>query len=446
VCFYGKNQYLLSGLGRKCLVCEDKCVGGLNLHFWRKICINCQCPKEKHDLRLEDYSDLDQIFDVLGKNYYTNVKYYYSLMQFPGVKVPVHKNLFKYSAKNPHKETAASSVNNHNRPVEWVPLTIEKDAIDDQKRNDKINKYFEDLGESKIPFINSDAALKRKELAQVQIPPHDFNPEKCDELTDYEKSQLQKYVENVKKNALGQGQIDVVEVPLKSFIQGAPQSRATTSNPFMRHANISKDLNAINNNNLANDMGNLTIADEIKCRECTLQITGAYVKAERLKGHWHPKCFKCKKCSQLLVDLIYFHYKNEIYCARDLAELMQIPRCAACDELILVPEYTLADNNNYHLKHFCCIYCDMKLAGHQYVTDEKTNNPVCLDCYEKHFSNSCGACRQNIAPNEQGVSIKDLHFHLNCFNCANQACAKMLIGSRFCIRNNLPFCSECARA
>lgn len=285
-------------------------------------------------------------------------------------------------------------------------------------------------------------------MAQKQIPPHDFKPEKCDNLTEFETQQLKKYVDSVKKNFLGQGHIDVVErsSPILSRVV------AVSTNPF-RHSQMT-DMNAINNNNLILNgmLNNLSLNEETKqkinCRGCNLQITSAYVKAERLgkNAHWHPKCFKCKKCSQLLVDLIYFHYKNEIYCARDLAELMEIPRCTACDELILVPEYTLADGNNYHIKHFSCYYCDDPLAGKQYVNDEKTSNPVCLQCYDKHFANVCSMCHLVIAPSEQGVSFKDFHFHLKCFKCGNSSCSKELIGSRFCMRNkngnNIPFCSS----
>lgn len=42
-----RQNVLILGAGRPCLVCEEKCVGGLNLHFWRKICINCKCKKEQ---------------------------------------------------------------------------------------------------------------------------------------------------------------------------------------------------------------------------------------------------------------------------------------------------------------------------------------------------------------------------------------------------------------
>lgn len=63
---YFKIHFYLKGAGRTCLACGDKCVGGLNLHFWRKICINCKCKKETHDLLPEDY-EVDDLFEVLGK-------------------------------------------------------------------------------------------------------------------------------------------------------------------------------------------------------------------------------------------------------------------------------------------------------------------------------------------------------------------------------------------
>jgi hypothetical protein len=289
----------------------------------------------------------------------------------------------------------------------------------------KIKKYFEELDENLIPFANSEAALKRKELAEIQIPPHDFNPEKCDNLTDFETQQLQKYVDNVKKNALGQGEVDLFE-----------------QRPSVGHSYSARD---VDNNNVIAQLADLSINT---CKGCSETISSAYVKAERLGKHaiYHPKCFKCKKCSQLLVDLIYFHHNNEIYCARDLAEIMEIPRCSACDELILVTEFTFADGKNYHIKHFCCLYCDKMLAGFQYVIDDKSNNPLCLPCYDKHFANYCGICKMNIECNEQGVSIKDLHFHLKCFCCGNKACGKDLAGGRFCLRENIPFCSAaCVR-
>ena len=49
---------------------------------------------------------------------------------------------------------------------------------------------------------------------------------------------------------------------------------------------------------------------------------------------WHPACFVCVTCKELLVDLIYFFKDGDIYCGRHHAETLK-PRCAACDEVSL---------------------------------------------------------------------------------------------------------------
>lgn len=47
---------------------------------------------------------------------------------------------------------------------------------------------------------------------------------------------------------------------------------------------------------------------------------------------WHPACFACSTCNELLVDLIYFYHDGKIHCGRHHAELLK-PRCSACDEV-----------------------------------------------------------------------------------------------------------------
>ena len=47
---------------------------------------------------------------------------------------------------------------------------------------------------------------------------------------------------------------------------------------------------------------------------------------------WHPFCFTCHTCDELLVDLGYFHKDGQIYCERHYAEQI-LPRCIGCDEV-----------------------------------------------------------------------------------------------------------------
>ena len=41
-----------------------------------------------------------------------------------------------------------------------------------------------------------------------------------------------------------------------------------------------------------------------------------------------------------MADLLYYYEAGKVYCARDYAAKANIPRCAACDELIFAAEYT----------------------------------------------------------------------------------------------------------
>lgn len=70
--------------------------------------------------------------------------------------------------------------------------------------------------------------------------------------------------------------------------------------------------------------------------QCGGQIKGGDIAVFASRaGHgicWHPPCFICTVCNELLVDLIYFYQDGKIYCGRHHAECLK-PRCAACDEV-----------------------------------------------------------------------------------------------------------------
>lgn len=67
------------------------------------------------------------------------------------------------------------------------------------------------------------------------------------------------------------------------------------------------------------------------------------VTAQRA-GHsaaWHPECFSCSSCSELLVDLLYFFGEGRLYCGRHHAETIK-PRCDACDEVNIISDSKLS--------------------------------------------------------------------------------------------------------
>ena len=73
------------------------------------------------------------------------------------------------------------------------------------------------------------------------------------------------------------------------------------------------------------------------CANCDEKLRGGDVAifAERAGPDkcWHPECFVCFTCKELLVDLIYFYKDGSIYCGRHYGELTRV-RCQACDEVM----------------------------------------------------------------------------------------------------------------
>ena len=64
-----------------------------------------------------------------------------------------------------------------------------------------------------------------------------------------------------------------------------------------------------------------------------------------------------------------------------------LPSLPPFPQLIFCREYTHAEDNNWHLDHFCCLRCDVGLGGKQYRPQE--GMPYCLSCFEAEFSTLC---------------------------------------------------------
>lgn len=61
----------------------------------------------------------------------------------------------------------------------------------------------------KLPIKGSAGAALRRQLLQKQLPLHDIDHKVCDKLSEEEKKQFDKYLENIKKY-VGQGTVTKV--------------------------------------------------------------------------------------------------------------------------------------------------------------------------------------------------------------------------------------------
>lgn len=403
-----------TGSGAQCLKCKDKCEG-FELHFWRKICRNCKCGLEDHDVQTATEDD-KKIGKLLEDTKYTSL---IAKLKTDGVHHYKRNVVTMTNAVAAKKDVAIKAVT-----YEWTP-PVPNQAL--------AVRYIELLPKEKQPVAGTVGAVYRKKQMAKQLPEHDQDPTKCHELSPNEVKQMQQFVKKYKEEALGVGDIKVPEeMKAQNKEKGASEAgdRGTTA--------------------VVGALGNKTASSTgaaYSCYRCQLCMKegdpAVYAERAGFEKLWHPACFVCCTCNELLVDMIYFWKKGKLYCGRHYCD-SEKPRCGGCDELIFSNEYTQAEDQNWHLKHFCCFDCDCVLAGEIYVM--VNNKPVCKACYMKNHAALCQGCRNALEPEAQRVTYGNFNWHAEpeCFLCS--CCTKCLIGQKFMSIEGMLFCSvECKK-
>ncbi|MCP9260123.1 Protein prickle [Dirofilaria immitis] len=250
----------------------------------------------------------------------------------------------------------------------------------------KVEEYMAQLPNHVVPRINSNGEKFREKQLMLQLPQQDLSLAYCKHLSN-----------NVERKHY------------EEFINAR--------------------------NEIALDIG-------FECKKCrgVLERNEMAIIAPKLgeSNGWHPACFTCATCEQLLIDLTYCVKDGTIYCERHYAELHK-PRCNACDELIFAGEYTKAMNKDWHSDHFCCWQCDNTLTGQRYILRDE--HPYCIKCYEDIFANTCDECAKPIGIDSKDLSYRDKHWHEDCFLC--NMCKISLVDKPFGSKNDRIFCSNC---
>ncbi|CAG5119662.1 unnamed protein product, partial [Candidula unifasciata] len=255
-----------------------------------------------------------------------------------------------------------------------------------------VHLYFSSLPEERVPYLKSIGEKARIRQLLQQLPPHDNEVRYCHALSEEERYELRMFSAQRKRDALGRGFVQMLQQDSKS----------------------------------------------VKCYQCQLDIYAGdmAVSASRMleETYWHPQCFSCFTCGDLLVDLIYFYHNHQLYCGRHHAELFK-PRCAACDEIIFADECTEAEARSWHMKHFCCLECDRQLGGQRYIM--RDGRPYCCSCFENLFAEYCDTCGEHIGVDHGQMSYGGQHWHASEF----------LLGQPFLPRHGVIYCSAaCSRA
>ncbi|VDO82983.1 unnamed protein product [Soboliphyme baturini] len=256
--------------------------------------------------------------------------------------------------------------------------------------------YMNLLPIDRRPIVNSAGAINRRRAFERQLPLYDIEASACHDLNADELKNMTKYTEYLQREVVGQGQIKETREAIAAATTTTTEI-GTTGQTEETSAAATSTITATGTGTTeasaepesSESAGVATAAATVTC-DCAycrkpIGVNEVAVIADRLGSHeyWHPGCFVCDTCHELLVDLIYFIKDGRILCGRHFGETV-FPRCAACDELIFAKEYTQAENKSWHLKHFCCFHCDKPLAGHRYMY--KLDQPYCLICYAQLFA------------------------------------------------------------
>lgn len=133
----------------------------------------------------------------------------------------------------------------------------------------QVHEYFSSIPDDKIPYVNSYGEKYRIKQLLYQLPPHDNEARYCGSLSLDENEQLKLFSQRRKRESLGRA--------------------------------IARQLPVTN-------------VGQIECQECKKPILdgsiGIFAARAGPQTCWHPACFICKTCNELLVDLIYF-YNND---------------------------------------------------------------------------------------------------------------------------------------
>uniref|UniRef100_A0A3P8Q207 Prickle homolog 2b n=1 Tax=Astatotilapia calliptera TaxID=8154 RepID=A0A3P8Q207_ASTCA len=284
----------------------------------------------------------------------------------------------------------------------WVPPGL---------KPEQVHQYYSSLPEDKVPYVNSPGEKYRIKQLLNQLPPHDnefmfswfhghvifIQVRYCNSLDDEEKRELKLFSNQRKRENLGRGNVRPLPVTMMGAI----------------------------------------------CEQCGGQINGGDIAVFASRaGHgvcWHPACFVCSMCNELLVDLIYFYQDGKIYCGRHHAERLK-PRCTACDEIIFADECTEAEGRHWHMKHFCCFECETVLGGQRYIMKE--GRPYCCSCFESLYAEYCDSCGEHIGIDQGQMTYDGQHWHATegCFCCAR--CKRSLLGRPFLPKQGQIFCSR----
>ncbi|TCD66568.1 hypothetical protein EIP91_001236 [Steccherinum ochraceum] len=200
------------------------------------------------------------------------------------------------------------------------------------------------------------------------------------------------------------------------------------------------------------------------CGGCGGPIIGRIVSA--MGARWHPGCFRCSICNELLENLSSYEHEGRPFCHFDYHEHFA-PRCYHCqtaivDELFITLDDAELGKRTYHEQHFFCAECgdpflppgaasrgNKSFSGDGvFKADEDDvgftvyrGHPYCEPCHVRLRMPKCKKCKKSIRDGMQAVEALGGKWCWECFTCAS--CERPFDDPSFFLRDDKPFCEPC---
>ncbi|KAH9478682.1 Paxillin [Psilocybe cubensis] len=198
------------------------------------------------------------------------------------------------------------------------------------------------------------------------------------------------------------------------------------------------------------------------CGGCNGPIIGRIVSA--MGSRYHPACFKCTVCNELLEHVSSYEHDGRPYCHLDYHENFA-PRCYSCKTPIVEEQFISLDDpalgkRAYHTQHFFCSECGdpfltpsgglpTNSQGELAVTGDGEfegftvykGYPYCEACHVRLRLPKCKRCKRSIRDSDQAVEALGGKWCWACFVCAS--CHKPFENPSFFQRDDQPYCEHC---
>ncbi|NXO99094.1 FBLI1 protein, partial [Certhia brachydactyla] len=153
------------------------------------------------------------------------------------------------------------------------------------------------------------------------------------------------------------------------------------------------------------------------CAFCHKALGPREPTVEAMRKQYHPDCFTCRTCHQLLAGQRYFQRDGCPTC--DTCFQATLEKCAKCQGLI-TEHIVRALGKGYHPSCFSCAACSQAIGTKSFAVDEQ-GDVYCVPDFYRKYAAVCSACERPIVPHEDEDTYKieclGRSFHESCYRC-----------------------------